>query len=82
MPVRRVDLDVAQVVQATADGFAARRLTVVSRSRSTRSSGVRARIDGDRIRQALSNLIDNALHHTPSGGRVSVDVDRADRRDR
>jgi two-component system CheB/CheR fusion protein len=35
-----------------------------------------ARVDGDRERivQALGNLLENALRHTPPGGRVTVDV--------
>ena len=31
-------------------------------------------VDGMRIRQVLDNLIDNALRHTPAGGRVVVDA--------
>jgi signal transduction histidine kinase len=31
-------------------------------------------IDKARIRQAVQNLLDNALRHTPSGGQVSVSV--------
>ena len=31
-------------------------------------------LDPQRVRQVISNLISNALRHTPSGGRVSVDV--------
>jgi two-component system sensor histidine kinase BaeS len=30
------------------------------------------RIDEDRIAEAVTNLLDNALRHTPSGGRVTV----------
>jgi signal transduction histidine kinase len=37
-----------------------------------------ARIDPDRIRQALDNLVDNAIRHAGSGGRVMVSASRAD----
>ncbi|MGQ9599437.1 MAG: sensor histidine kinase, partial [Anaerolineae bacterium] len=30
--------------------------------------------DGDRLAQAITNLLDNALKHTPSGGRVAVEA--------
>ena len=30
--------------------------------------------DGDRLKQAFGNLVDNALKHTPAGGRVQIDV--------
>ncbi len=33
------------------------------------------RADADRLVEALMNLLDNALRHTPSGGRVTVTVD-------
>ena len=36
-------------------------------------------LDPVRIRQAVGNLIDNALRHTPAGGRVVVEVAYADR---
>jgi two-component system phosphate regulon sensor histidine kinase PhoR len=34
--------------------------------------------DADRLSQVFVNLIDNALRHTPAGGRVSVNVFRVD----
>ncbi|QIK75761.1 MULTISPECIES: sensor histidine kinase [Nocardioides] len=38
----------------------------------------RVDVDPDRIGQVLGNLIDNALRHTPAGGRVTVSCRRVD----
>jgi signal transduction histidine kinase len=37
--------------------------------------GVRARVDRDRLLQALANLLDNALRYTPEGGSIVLGVD-------
>src|SRR6266571_1496333 len=42
------------------------------------AAGQRVRVDPVWFRQAIGNLIDNAVRHTPPGGQVTV---RADRRD-
>jgi two-component system, OmpR family, sensor histidine kinase CiaH len=42
------------------------------------NGGVRVQADPARVRQLLLILIDNALGHTPSGGEVSVGVNRRD----
>jgi signal transduction histidine kinase len=44
------------------------------------NGGVRVEADPARVRQLLLILIDNALTHTPSGGKVSVEVVRRDGR--
>lgn len=36
------------------------------------------RVDPGQIRQALANLVDNALRHTPRGGKVDVEIRSAD----
>jgi two-component system phosphate regulon sensor histidine kinase PhoR len=36
---------------------------------------VRVEADADRLAQVFVNLIDNAIRHTPSGGRVKVELD-------
>ncbi|WP_404423576.1 sensor histidine kinase [Nibricoccus sp. IMCC34717] len=37
-------------------------------------NAVSVSIDATRVRQAVANLVDNALKYTPAGGRVTVDV--------
>lgn len=41
------------------------------------SPGLRISADPDRLRQLVTNLVDNAVRHSPSGGTVAVLVERA-----
>jgi two-component system, OmpR family, sensor histidine kinase BaeS len=60
---------VSTAVAAAADRFAAKGVTL----RAQVSAKLpRLRADPQRIGQVLANLIDNALRHTPPGGRVDV----------
>ncbi|MFE1846325.1 sensor histidine kinase [Streptomyces sp. NPDC014603] len=71
-PLRTAETDVAELVRRAADAFRAghpdRPLTVSA------GTALRLRLDPDRIRQVLDNLLTNAAVHTPPGTPVSVTV--------
>jgi two-component system, OmpR family, sensor kinase len=78
LPVRREPVDAAALVRdivATFEGRASERGITLD---DETDDAVRADVDPLRIRQAIGNLIDNALRHTPNGGHVSVALTRAD----
>ena len=77
LPVRREQVDAAALVRdivATFEGRASERGVALD---DQAEYGVRADVDPLRMRQAIGNLIDNALRHAPRGGRVSVALARA-----
>ena len=71
---------VERAVAAERERYAVRGVTLKADLPSART-GPTARVDADRLREALGNLLDNALRHTPPGGHVAVtmraDPDRA-----
>jgi two-component system OmpR family sensor kinase len=74
LPVSRTEIDLAELSAQVAEGFmaqAAERGIEIS-VRSGEASLIRA--DPLRVRQALSNILDNALRHTPSGGSVMIKI--------
>ena len=78
LPVRRQETELGPLVGDVARSFAGRAeargialVTIVHRDGT-------ARVDEARVRQAVGNLIENALGHTPSGGRITVGVTRSD----
>lgn len=78
IPLVRERVDIARLANETIDAFSAR-----SRSRGVAMharvpAGLQASFDPLRMRQALGNLLDNALRHTPSGGRVMIDAEGED----
>lgn len=60
---------IEQAVQAAAVAYAEKGVTLDARV-DLRSAPVL--VDDDRIAQMLGNLLDNALRHTPRGGRVEI----------
>ncbi|MET8223190.1 HAMP domain-containing sensor histidine kinase [Streptomyces sp. NPDC005301] len=72
-PLRPADADLVELVAQAADAFRAshpdRPLTVAAGPGS-----LRMRVDPQRVRQVLDNLLTNAAVHTPAGTPVSVAV--------
>lgn len=68
-------INLSESVSAVLDSFVpqaqAKELTLEA---VTPATPVRMTVDPGRVMQVLSNLIGNALKHTPSGGRISVSV--------
>jgi signal transduction histidine kinase len=80
LTMRREPIGVAQVVTGQAAQAAARyaaRGVHLDVRVSPTAQAARVDADADRLAQVLTNLLDNALRHTPTGGAVRVLLDRA-----
>jgi two-component system, OmpR family, sensor kinase len=66
LPVHREETDVTELLERVAAGFEPRASSTGVRLRVD-GGGTRARVDADRIRQALENLVDNAFRHASPG---------------
>ncbi len=79
LPVHRAEVDVSRIVERVAAEFEDRARAGAVRVHVS-GTNVRARVDGDRVRQAVENLVDNAIRHAGRGGtvevRASMDGDR------
>lgn len=77
LPVRPVELDLGALLSDIADSF-----KTVARSRGINiersvAPELHACLDPLRIRQAVGNLLDNALRHTPCEGKVEIGAEKA-----
>jgi heavy metal sensor kinase len=75
LPVHRADVDVSGVIERVAAEFDDR-ASGEGVSLRIPGSNVRAKVDADRVRQAVENLVDNGLRHAGRGGFVEVRADR------
>lgn len=77
MPLQRVRTDIGALVERSADAARARArergVTIVVRDNLADDASV----DEDRFRQAVDNLLDNAIRHAPAGSMVEVTCDRS-----
>ena len=78
LPLRREALEVGALVRDEVDAFGGRAAELGISLRAEISGSHALQADGARLRQAVGNLIDNALRHTPRGGHVVVDLARDD----
>ena len=72
LPIRREAVHIDALLQRVAEGF---RLRASERGISLdvqADTGSNAQMDPTRIRQAVSNLVDNAIRHTPEEGSVTI----------
>lgn len=77
-PVRREPVDLGELVGGTVEAFALRAAKAEVSIETHMPKGLQVNLDPLRIRQAVGNLLDNALRHTPPGGTVTVEVAHSD----
>jgi two-component system OmpR family sensor kinase len=75
LPIRRETVDLEQLARETVDSFASRIANLGVTVDIQVPLGISASVDPVRIRQALGNLIENAIRNTPAAGRVTVTVE-------
>jgi two-component system OmpR family sensor kinase len=72
--IHPMTVDLAEIARESAMRHAARARELGVRLHLEEGSSAPAKADPDRLLQALSNLIENALRCTPPGGRVTLEA--------
>jgi two-component system, OmpR family, sensor kinase len=77
--LQREETDLDRLIADTLEGFSGRAADAGVRLRhdGDGAAAVTAQVDPVRLRQAIGNLVDNALRQTPAGGEVAAGVQRS-----
>jgi two-component system, OmpR family, sensor kinase len=78
LPIQPEEVDVAAVVRDSIAAFEGRAASAGVRLSASTPPRARVRADAARLRQALDNLLDNAIRRTPAGGQVEVAISNVD----
>ena len=73
VPIRRASVDLATLFGDVAAAFGAR-ASAAGLALEALAPSTPASLDPDRLRQAIDNVVDNALRRTPRGGRISMEA--------
>jgi heavy metal sensor kinase len=72
LPIRREETEVSELIESTVAAFVPRASAKGIAIDVSADPAIRASVDSIRIRQAVGNLLENSLRHTPRGGSVTV----------
>ncbi len=77
LPVRKEPIHVDELLERLGTGFTAEARSAGVEIHVQVEPGLQLSADPIRLRQAVSNLVVNALQHTPAGGRIDLEARRA-----
>jgi two-component system OmpR family sensor kinase len=77
LPVHRAETSLRELIESALRLFQARAAATGVRIHGSAPDWL-VLVDGMRVRQAVDNLVDNAIRHTPAGGTVTVRADVTD----
>jgi signal transduction histidine kinase len=72
VPLRRTPIDLRTLLEQSCEAWLAQAGERGIELTLTAGEGLEVEVDPDRLRQAVGNLLDNALRHTPPGGSVRM----------
>jgi two-component system, OmpR family, sensor kinase len=78
LTLHRRDTPIDELLQRARDAHRARAQAAGVHMQIDCHTGLRARIDPERMRQAVDDLLDNALRHSSPGGTITLSAARAD----